>query len=71
MNTPGHKRDRWMPAPLLVASGAVHLGAAAALLARPRTWPWALGALVANHAALAAAGLWPRSQLLGANWIRL
>jgi peptidoglycan/xylan/chitin deacetylase (PgdA/CDA1 family) len=71
MNTPVRKQGRWMPAPLLVASGAVHLGAAAALLARPRTWPWALGALFANHAALAAAGLWPRSQLLGPNWIRL
>jgi peptidoglycan-N-acetylglucosamine deacetylase len=61
----------WSPAPLLYVSGAVHLGAAASLLARPRDWPWALGALVANHGALAAAGLWPRSQLLGPNWIRL
>ncbi len=60
-----------MPSPLLVASGAVHLGAATALIARPRMWPWALGALVANHMALAAAGLWPRSQLLGPNWTRL
>ncbi len=62
---------RWSPPPLLYASAAVHLGAAAAMLARPRAWPWALGALAANHAALAAAGLWPRSQLLGPNWIRL
>jgi peptidoglycan-N-acetylglucosamine deacetylase len=62
---------RWTPSPLLLASGAVHLGAAAALLARPRAWPWALGALVANHVALAAAGLWPRSHLLGPNWTRL
>jgi peptidoglycan/xylan/chitin deacetylase (PgdA/CDA1 family) len=62
---------RWSPSPLLYASAAVHLGAAAAALARPRAWPWALGALVANHVALAAAGLWPRSQLLGPNWIRL
>jgi peptidoglycan/xylan/chitin deacetylase (PgdA/CDA1 family) len=62
---------RWSPSPLLYASAALHLGAAAAVLARPRAWPWALGALVANHAALAAAGLWPRSQLLGPNWIRL
>lgn len=61
----------WRPSPLLLASAAVHLGAAAALIARPRTWPWALGALVANHAALAAAGLWPRSQFLGPNWTRL
>src|SRR3984893_5757016 len=62
---------RWSPSPLLYASAAVHLGAAAAALASPRAWPWALGALAANHAALAAAGLWPRSQLLGPNWIRL
>jgi peptidoglycan/xylan/chitin deacetylase (PgdA/CDA1 family) len=62
---------RWMPSPLLYASGAVHLGAAAAVLARPHAWPWALGALGVNHIALAAAGLWPRSQLLGPNWTRL
>jgi peptidoglycan/xylan/chitin deacetylase (PgdA/CDA1 family) len=62
---------RWSPPPLLYASAAVHLGAAAAVLARPRLWPWALGALAANHVALAAAGLWPRSQLLGPNWVRL
>ena len=62
---------RWRPPPLLVASAAVHLGAAAALIARPRAWPWALGALLANHVVLAAAGLWPRSHLLGANWTRL
>ena len=62
---------RWSPAPLLYASAAVHVGAAAALLVRPRVWPWALGAVAANHAVLAAAGLWPRSQLLGPNWVRL
>ncbi len=61
----------WRPSPLLAASAALHLGAAAALIARPRAWPWALGALFANHAVLAAAGLWPRSRLLGANWTRL
>jgi peptidoglycan/xylan/chitin deacetylase (PgdA/CDA1 family) len=71
MNPESGPADRWTPSPLLLASGAVHLGAAAALLARPRVWPWALGALVANHVALAAAGLWPRSQLLGPNWTRL
>jgi peptidoglycan/xylan/chitin deacetylase (PgdA/CDA1 family) len=30
-----------------------------------------LSAVLANHVALAAAGLWPRSQLLGPNWTRL
>jgi peptidoglycan/xylan/chitin deacetylase (PgdA/CDA1 family) len=62
---------RWSPPPLLYASAAVHLGAAATALARPSVWPWALGAVALNHVALAAAGLWPRSQLLGPNWIRL
>jgi peptidoglycan/xylan/chitin deacetylase (PgdA/CDA1 family) len=61
----------WSPSPLLYASAAIHLGAAGAALVRPPLWPWALAAVVANHAALAAAGLWPRSQLLGPNWTRL
>jgi peptidoglycan/xylan/chitin deacetylase (PgdA/CDA1 family) len=47
------------------------MGAAAALIARPSAWPGVLGALLANHVVLAAAGLWPRSQLLGPNWTRL
>jgi peptidoglycan/xylan/chitin deacetylase (PgdA/CDA1 family) len=52
-------------------SAAIHCGAAAAVLVQPRTWPWALGAVLANHAVLTAAGLWPRSRLLGPNWTRL
>jgi peptidoglycan/xylan/chitin deacetylase (PgdA/CDA1 family) len=55
----------------LYASAAVHLGAAAAVLARPRVWPWALAAVALNHGSLAAAGLWPRSRLLGPNWVAL
>jgi peptidoglycan-N-acetylglucosamine deacetylase len=73
-DAPPNPRDaprRWSPSPLLYASAAVHVGAAAAMLARPRAWPWALGALAANHLGLAAAGLWPRSRLLGPNWTRL
>jgi peptidoglycan-N-acetylglucosamine deacetylase len=62
---------RWTPSPLLYASAAVHLAAAAAVATRPHSWPWALGAVIANHVGLAAAGLWPRSQLLGPNLIRL
>jgi peptidoglycan-N-acetylglucosamine deacetylase len=64
-------RGRWRAAPLLYASAAVHVGSAVALLTRPRAWPWALSALLVNHAVLAGAGLWPRSQLLGPNWTRL
>lgn len=62
---------RWRPAPILIASAGVHAGAAAAVLARPQFWPWSLGAVLADHALLMGAGLWPRTQLLGANWTRL
>ena len=68
---PSADSPRWSATPLIYASAAIHAGAAAALVLRPRTWPWALGALAINHAALAAAGLWPRSQLLGPNWVTL
>ena len=37
----------------------------------PALWPWALGAVVANQLLISAAGLWPRSALLGPNWTRL
>jgi peptidoglycan/xylan/chitin deacetylase (PgdA/CDA1 family) len=58
-------------ATILTASAVVHAGAAAAVLTHPQGWPWALGAVVANHAVLTAAGLWPRSTLLGPNWTHL
>ena len=64
-------RTRWQPAPLLVASAGVHGSAAALVLAEAQLWPWALGAVAVNHALLTAAGLWPRSRLLGPNWTRL
>ncbi len=64
-------QPRWSPAAFLRASAALHVCAAGTVVARPQAWPWALGAVAANHLALAAAGLWPRSQLLGPNWIRL
>jgi peptidoglycan/xylan/chitin deacetylase (PgdA/CDA1 family) len=69
MNPDGSRR--WAPSPLLYVSAALHVTAAATVLARPPLWPWVLSAVVANHAVLAAAGLWPRSQLLGPNFSRL
>ncbi len=53
------------------ASVACHVGAGALVIAAPALWPWAAGAVVANHVALTGGGLWPRSQWLGRNWTRL
>jgi peptidoglycan-N-acetylglucosamine deacetylase len=57
----------WPLPPFIRASAGVHAAAAIASLAGAPTAWWALGAVVANHAALTAAGLWPRSALLGPN----
>ena len=62
---------RWRPTPLVKASLACHLGAAAALAAEPMLWPWALGVLAFDHALLGTAGLLPRSNWLGENLVRL
>src|SRR3569833_797600 len=58
------------PPPHVSASEVVHGAALAAAAVRPYAWPWALGAIVADHLLLAALGLWPRSTLLGAYWTR-
>lgn len=61
----------WNPAPALKASVGLHGAAALGMLAMPDAWPWAIGALAANHALLTVAGLLPRSSLLGPNLTRL
>jgi peptidoglycan-N-acetylglucosamine deacetylase len=62
---------RWSAPPALTASFGLHALAAGAVAIAPETWPWALGGIALNHAALTAAGLWPRSRLLGPNVTRL
>jgi len=49
----------------------LHAAAAVVLVARPHLWPWVLGAVIVDHLLLTAAGLWPRSKLLGPNWTHL
>jgi len=57
--------------PLLVASAVLH-GAGAAILAwSPESAPQVASALVANHVVIGAAGMMPRSRLLGPNLSRL
>ena len=65
------RRRRWRPTPFIGASVMGHAAAAGLVALRPATWPWALGALVVDHAALTVAGLWPRCALLGPNLTRL
>ncbi len=61
----------WRPTALVGASIGVHAVALGALALRPGCWPWAIGAVAADHALLTASGLWPRSSLLGPNMTRL
>jgi len=63
--------ERWKPAPLVAASMGLHGLAGAGLLLGADAWPWALGAVAANHLVLGALGMWPRSKWLGANLTRL
>lgn len=63
--------SRWHPTPAYTASAALHVAAAAGVVVAPSLWPWALAAVVADHALLTAAGLLPRSTLLGPNVRRL
>jgi peptidoglycan-N-acetylglucosamine deacetylase len=58
-------------APFVDASLGLHLFAAGSLATQPSWWPMALAAVVVDHAALVAAGLWPTSSVLGPNLRRL
>jgi peptidoglycan-N-acetylglucosamine deacetylase len=62
---------RFLPSPLLQASALLHASALAAMLLRPRVWPYSLGAILADQLLLTGVGLVPRSTLLGPNWVRL
>jgi len=55
----------WRLSPLLRVSAGIHAGGAAALALAPHAWPLVAGALVADHLAVVAAGVHPRSTLLG------
>ena len=63
--------SHWRARPLVTASFAAHAVAAIEIAWQPALWPWAAGLMIADHLALAAAGLWPRSRALGPNLTRL
>ena len=61
----------WQPGIAVRISFAIHLACLAAVVMRFEWWPWALTGIVANHLILALIGMWPKSQTLGANMLRL
>jgi peptidoglycan-N-acetylglucosamine deacetylase len=65
------KLHRLMPTAWVKICVALHVAAIAVVAANWRLWPWSLLLLVAGHLPLVAAGLLPRSRLLGPNWTRL
>jgi peptidoglycan/xylan/chitin deacetylase (PgdA/CDA1 family) len=61
----------WIPTPLVRCSILLHAGSALSALAVADAWPWAAAAVFGNHLVLGAAGMMPRSNLLGDNLTRL
>lgn len=68
---PADVPHRWRPTPLLLGSLLLHAGMPVLVVIQHALWPWALGALLADHILLFAFGLVPRSRALGSNWTRL
>ena len=65
------RSSRWQPTLLIRTSIVLHLLALVVVVVEPVQWRWALGTVLANHAVLTWAGLWPRSHWLGPNWTQL
>ena len=55
----------WRPTLAVRLSAALHGTALGVLALHPAAWPGVLAAIATNHAGLAAATMWPQSQLLG------
>lgn len=62
---------RWSTPPALAASIGLHAVAFGTAALVPEALWWALGGIGLNQMGLTAAGLWPRSRLLGPNITRL
>jgi len=62
---------RWSTPPALTASIGLHAVAAGTAVLVPEAVWWALGGIALNHVGLTAAGLMPRSHVLGPNCTRL
>ncbi|MDM0023525.1 polysaccharide deacetylase family protein [Variovorax saccharolyticus] len=68
---PALRSDSWQWPPMVRASVGWHLVALGSAITVPGAVPWAIAAVALNHALITAAGLTPRSSLLGQNLTRL
>jgi peptidoglycan/xylan/chitin deacetylase (PgdA/CDA1 family) len=64
-------RRPYRPPTLVLGALALQAAGLAALAAAPRHWRAVAGTLFASHVTLTAASLWPRSQCVGPNLVRL
>lgn len=62
---------RYNPSVFLSASAAMHVLALGSIAIKPTLWPFAVGALVIDHAGLVLGGLLPRCRILGPNMTRM
>jgi peptidoglycan-N-acetylglucosamine deacetylase len=56
---------------IIQVSIVLHVLALILVILMPILWPLLLAAILINHILLTAISLWPRSQLLGTNWVQL
>lgn len=56
---------------IIQVSIVLHVLALILVILMPALWPLLLAAILINHIILTAISLWPRSQLLGTNWVKL
>jgi peptidoglycan-N-acetylglucosamine deacetylase len=56
---------------IIQVSIVLHALACILVILMPALWPLLLAAILINHIILTAISLWPRSQLLGTNWVKL
>jgi peptidoglycan/xylan/chitin deacetylase (PgdA/CDA1 family) len=62
---------RWNPAPAIRFSFWFHIAGVLIAMAYPSYWLWVAAVLASNHVLLGLSGMLPKSQLVGANLVRL
>src|SRR5215469_9676826 len=62
---------RWQPTQAIRLSIWLHALVIVACLLWPNMWSWLLGVVLSNHLLLGLFGMWPRSEFLGRNLVRL